>query len=87
MGSVISNLSLGLPLLFMRTTKLDHAFLLVNSLTILKESIVVGNKVEVLLSRVVSLHALFGTPPGDVTEQRRRDEVIQYDTIPLHGQC
>ena len=47
-------------------------------LTSLQESVAVGNKVMLLLSHIASLDALFATPPGDVPELRRRDELILY---------
>ncbi|KAF9642095.1 hypothetical protein BDM02DRAFT_2703619, partial [Thelephora ganbajun] len=37
----------------------------------------VGNKIEVLLSRIEALEARFATPPGNVAEQRRRSELIR----------
>ena len=40
-----------------------------------------GNKVEVLLPRVAALEEHFDSRPGDVAEQRRRDELIQYATM------
>ena len=45
-----------------------------------QESVAVGNKVEVLLSHVVALEECFDSRPGDVTEQRRRDQLIRYFT-------
>ena len=40
------------------------------------------NKIEILLSHVVALEELFDSRPGDVAEQRRRDELIQYAVVP-----
>ena len=45
-----------------------------------QESVAIGNKVEVLLSHVVTLEECFDSRPGDVTEQRRRDQLIRYVT-------
>ncbi|KAF9786423.1 hypothetical protein BJ322DRAFT_786856 [Thelephora terrestris] len=42
-----------------------------------EESAAVEKTIEGLLSRVTSMDALFSTLPGDVAEQRRRDEVIR----------
>ena len=39
-----------------------------------------GSKVEVLLSHVVTLEECFDSRPGDVAEQKRRDELIRYAT-------
>ena len=41
-----------------------------------------GNKVEVLLPRVVALEEHFDSRPGDVAEQRPRDELVRYVTMP-----
>ena len=41
-------------------------------------SVAVGNKIEVLLSHIVTLEQFFDSRPGDVAEQRRRDELIRY---------
>ena len=54
--------------------------------TPLQESAAVRTKVEVLLSRIVPLDALFSTSPGDVDELRRRDDVMRYVVIPLCDQ-
>ena len=40
------------------------------------------NKIEVLLLHADALEEHFGTRPGDVAEQRRRDEIIQYAISP-----
>ena len=39
------------------------------------------NKVANLLPRIVALEERFDTRPGDVAEQRRRDDLIRYNTI------
>ena len=44
-------------------------------------SAAVGNRIKLLLSHVVSLEEYLDSRPGDVVEQRRRDELIWY--IPL----
>ena len=41
----------------------------------------VGNKIEDLLSRIVTLEARFATRPDDVAEQRRRSDLIWYVVI------
>ena len=41
-----------------------------------------GNKVENLFSSVTALEEDFNSRPDDVAEQRRRDELIRYATIP-----
>jgi len=41
-----------------------------------------GNKIEGLLSRITTLGAIFATPPGDVAEQRRRNELTRYAVAP-----
>ena len=43
----------------------------------------VDSSIENLLSRIVALETRFATRPGDVEEQRRRSELIQYVIIPL----
>ena len=45
-------------------------------------TISVGNKIEDLLSRIVALEERFDSRPGDVAEQRRRDQLRLYVTIP-----
>ena len=47
----------------------------------LQGTITVGNKIEDLLSRIVALEESFDSRPGDVAEQRRRDEVRSYVII------
>ena len=47
-----------------------------------QESAAAGNKIECLLPRIVALEERFNSRPSDVAEQRRRDELIQYATIP-----
>jgi hypothetical protein len=42
--------------------------------------VAVKNKVEVFLSRLGPLEALFATPPGNVVEQRRRTGLIRCAT-------
>jgi hypothetical protein len=41
-------------------------------------AVVVGNKVENLLFRVVALEERFDSCPNDIAEQRRRDDLIGY---------
>ena len=48
----------------------------------LQESVTVGNKIEILLSHVIALEECFDSRPGDVAEQRRRDELIRYVAVP-----
>ena len=48
----------------------------------LPQELVVGRKIEDVLSRLTALENRFDVPPSDVTEQRRRDDVIRYATIP-----
>ena len=40
------------------------------------------NRVANLLSRITALEERFDTPPGNVAEQRRRNELILYASIP-----
>ena len=47
-----------------------------------QETAVVENKVANLLPRIASLGERFDTRPGSVAEQRRRDDLIRYVTIP-----
>jgi len=47
-------------------------------LTRLQEAVAIRNKIEILLSRMVTLEGFFTTLPGDVEEQRRRLELIRY---------
>ena len=47
-----------------------------------QETVVTKNKIEDILSRVAILETLFATSPGDVAEQRRRDQLIRYVVIP-----
>ena len=42
----------------------------------------VSTKVEDIISRIIALEELFGTPAGDVAEQRRRGALIWYATVP-----
>ncbi|KAF9646338.1 hypothetical protein BDM02DRAFT_3262324 [Thelephora ganbajun] len=42
-----------------------------------QETVAIGNKVEVLLSRIVTLEERFYSRPDDVEEQRRRDKLIR----------
>jgi len=49
----------------------------------LQETVLVKNKIEDLISRVVKLEVHFAIRPGDVAEQRRRTELIRYVIIPL----
>ena len=49
----------------------------------LQETVFARNKIEDLLSRIVTLEARFATLPGDVEEQRRRHELIWYAILPL----
>ncbi|KAF9643640.1 hypothetical protein BDM02DRAFT_3272924 [Thelephora ganbajun] len=42
-----------------------------------QETVAIGNKVEVLLSRIVTLEEHFYSRPDDVEEQRRRDKLIR----------
>ena len=44
-----------------------------------------NNRIENLLSRVVSLEERFNSRPSDVADQRRRDELIRYVTILLYS--
>ena len=48
----------------------------------LAQELAVGRMIEDFLSRVTALENHFDVPPSDVTEQRRRDGVIRYATIP-----
>ena len=48
----------------------------------LQETAVVRDKIENLVIRIATLEARFETPPEDVTEQRRRRELIQYAILP-----
>lgn len=48
----------------------------------LQESPGVGNKITLLLAHIASMDSLFATPPGDVVEQRRRDEAIRHVKSP-----
>lgn len=50
-------------------------------LTLPQEAVAIGNKIENLLLHVAALEALFTTRPGDVEEQRRRNELIRYVVI------
>ena len=40
--------------------------------TNLQETALIANKVEDFISRIIGLEEIFGTPAGDVAEQRRR---------------
>ena len=44
-----------------------------------------NNRIENLLSHVVSLEERFNSRPSDVADQRRRDELIRYVTVFLHS--
>ena len=56
------------------TTIISHSF---------QETVAVGNKVSNLLSRIVALEDCFDSPPSDVADQRRRDDLIRCGaTIP-----
>ena len=48
---------------------------------IMQEIVAVRN-IEGLLSRITALEALFAKRPGDVEEQRRRNDLIRYVVIP-----
>ena len=48
----------------------------------LQGTVAIGNKIENLLSRIVALEERFDSRPGDVAEQRRRDELIRYVVVP-----
>ena len=48
----------------------------------LQETAPVSDKVEDLISRVISLEELFGTPVDDVAEQGRRKKLIRYPIVP-----
>jgi hypothetical protein len=50
--------------------------------TSLQDDVAVGQKARGLLPRIVALEEGFDSPPRDVEELRRRDEVIRYVTIP-----
>ena len=50
--------------------------------TNLQESAPVADKVEALISRIITLEEIFGTPADDVVEQSRRDPLIQYAIVP-----
>lgn len=55
---------------------------------VLQKTIAIKNKIEGLLSHIAQLDAVFSTPPlGDVPERRRRDELKEYCTTPLHAHC
>ena len=41
-----------------------------------------GNRISVILSRLITLEELFDSCPSDVAEQRNRDGVIRYVIIP-----
>ena len=45
------------------------------------------NRVANILSRIVALEERFNSRPSDVAEQRRRDELIRYATVPPTSQC
>ena len=45
-------------------------------------TVTVGGKIEGLISRVVALEERFNSPPNDVEEQRRRNELIRYAAAP-----
>lgn len=52
------------------------------TLIYLQETVTVRNKIEDQLSRVITLEQLFATPPGDIVEQRCRNELIRYANVP-----
>ena len=41
-------------------------------------AVTVGNRINIILSRLVALEELFDSRPSDVAEQRRRDGLIRY---------
>ena len=45
------------------------------------------NRIENLLSRVVSLEERFNLRPSDVADQRRRDDLIRYVTVLIYSCC
>ncbi|KAF9646352.1 hypothetical protein BDM02DRAFT_3118769 [Thelephora ganbajun] len=47
-----------------------------------EETVAIWSKLEVLLSRIVTLEERFYSRPDDVEEQRRRDKLIRYVVIP-----
>jgi hypothetical protein len=47
----------------------------------------VNNRIENLLSRVVSLEECFGSLPIDTVDQRRRKNLKEYVTAFLHSRC
>ena len=47
-----------------------------------QETTAMGNKLSNLLSRIVALESRFDSRPSDMTEQRRRDDLIRCVTIP-----
>ena len=50
--------------------------------TNLQETAQVSSKVEDLISRIIALEELSGTPAGDLAEQGRRTELTQYAISP-----
>jgi hypothetical protein len=48
----------------------------------LQETVTVGDRVEGILSHIVALEARFATLPGNVAEQRLREELKRYAIIP-----
>ena len=46
-----------------------------------------NNRIKNLLSRVVSLEECFNSRPIDVTDQRRRNKLIEYVTDFLYSRC
>ena len=46
-----------------------------------------NNRIENLLSRVISLEECFNSRPSDVADQRRRDDLIRYATVLLYSRC
>ena len=46
-----------------------------------------NNRIENLLSRVVSLEERFDSRPSDVADQRRRYDLIRYVTVLFYSHC
>ena len=44
-----------------------------------------NNRIKILLSRLASLDECFSSRSSDVADQRRRDDLIRYVTIPLYS--
>ena len=47
-----------------------------------QETAPVADKLEALISRIIALEELFGTPAGGVVEQKRRDALLRYAIVP-----